>query len=275
MTLLNLAFNDIPRQAILTTASTETSDHPHENLFHGPSGVYWESDGDVMESLITLDLGASLTAQAEYIAFRGIRSMILSKGATTISLELHGSTDNFGASDDTLFSFFNVELTDLIGTHDEDLIITGAASGFYRYFRIEVISILPVQHLIQKCYFGMFFNFDGRSPRYSFTNNVNTGNNRGFIADAGTMFSTSSGRARRELALTWHGIPDDTFDFYRQNIEQFTADYPIFLYAPDTFDHYVLENLLAFGWLTSNDTSGDQWRDTNIISTTFTEDIIG
>ena len=275
MSTFNIAYNDIPRRAALITAGNENANHPHENLFYGPTGIYWQSNGNQTASTITLDLGSGNTAPVDYLALRGLRTMIQGKGGATVDVELHGSTDNFAASDVTIITMLDIELTDLRGRYNEDLIETIPLSTAYRYWRIEINSTSGITHLLHKAYFGRLFNFGGISPRYPFSSNLDTGAGRGFISDAGTTFSTSSGRAVSQKQLSWHGLSDAITEEFREKIEPYLSDFPVFLYTPLAFPHVVIANLIVFGWLSSQISSGDKYTNANSISMNFREDILG
>lgn len=273
MTVLSILHNELPRLAISTAASTEHADFPHENLFHGGSTIYWKSASTTTQSLFTIDLGSGNERGCDFIAVRGLKQLY-SQTPGTVDLQLRASTDNFSVSDIEILRDSDILESELIGNYNEDFVIKGSLSSSYRYWRVKLVTTNLVVQSMRKVYFGESFNFSNRSPSYPFTNSLITDNNRQFVSDGGTIFKTSSGRGREEKQLFWKGISDDILNSFRDDIERYLSDYPIFLYSPDSFDHYVLKNNLLFGWANTEVRSGGVWKDQNQISMNFVEDLI-
>lgn len=274
MTVLNIAYNKLPRLAAVTSASSEHADRPHTNLFYGGSGIYWETDSTETSATITLDMGSGNTYAAEYFICRGINMLIANKGGATVDVELRASTDDFSASDVLILEKQDVGLDDLVGPRNEDLIVTGSLSTAYRYWQLKITSTSAITYYLRKFYFGEFFNFNNRSPRYPYDYRSNNSQGGAFQSDSGVTFSTSRGRSRRELTFNWYGFSDSVRDTYTDEIEQFLADYPIIFYAPDTFEHNPIANTLLCAWVQSNVRSGDNWKDENFCSMNVIEDLV-
>lgn len=273
MTMFNIAYNSIPRDSLITTPSSEDSDYPHENLFHGSSTIYWKTAAAVTSSNIVFDLGSGNSAAVEYAILHGLRPLLASTPGT-VGVQVRASTDNFSGSDDLILSDSNVQIADLVGPHADTLVLTDTVSSAYRYWKLVITTTNSVKHILNKFYLGEFFNFSNRAPRYPYTPGLNTGNSRGFIADAGTVFSTSSGRPREERLLVWHGIPDSVLNTFTTQIRRYLSDFPLFLYTPDSFTHNPLPDNILFGWASVEVESGEQWLNTNIVTMNFIEDII-
>jgi hypothetical protein len=271
-----LLYNDIPRRAALTTTTSENADYPHENVFYGSKTLHYETAAAVTSSSITLDMGSGNTASARYIALSGVNGMI-AQTPGTLTIQLRASTDNFAASNVLILEKAAIVSGDLIGTYNEELMIEQEApSTAYRYWRILTTSSNSIIHKYRKIYFGDYYDFGGRSPKYPYKSNPETNiTNKGFMSDAGTNFVTSSGRAVNNVSLTWHALPDSEKEIYFSKIGNYTADYPLFLYEPLTFDHKVLRNRIMFGWAATESASHNRWKNANEISMRFVEDILG
>ncbi len=275
MSALKLAYNDIPRIAGTSAASSEDADHPHENLFYGGKTIFWQSASAVTESYVTIDLGAGNTASAEYFIASGVNSMI-AQTPGTLTIQLRASTDNFVASNVLILEKAAIVAGDLLGTYDEEIVKTGSLSTGYRYWRMRITTSNAIYHKLRKFYFGQFFDFSGRSPRYPYDRNFNSNvRGKGFISDAGTSFISSSGRARLELELSWHGIPDSVRDDFEDKIGKYASDFPIFIYEPDDFGHNVVKNRVMMGYLSYAYRSHGAWKNAGEIGAAIVEDLVG
>ncbi len=276
MSKFKISYNDIPRRAASTSLTTgsENANHPHENLFYGTSGIYFVSNASVTETAITLDLGSGVTATVDHMIIRGI-NLFLQNSVGTRRIRLRGSTDNFSASNVVVLDSgdFTTNAA-FLGSQSDDLVITGTESSAYRYWRVQITTSSACLHYLRKVYFGKFFDFGDRTPSYPYIPGLEVPN-QGFESDAGTIFSTSNGYAKRSLSLNYKGITDDIRDEFRTKIGQYLADFPVFLYSESDLGHDVLDSSrVLFGWLTAN-YSAEQWKDNNKIGLTFREDLFG
>lgn len=268
-----IGFNDIPRRAISSSANSENADYPHENLFYGGKTIFWQSAAAVTSSQITFDLGSGITSAAEYFAVAGLNS-IIAQTPGTLTLQLRASTDNFAASDVLISEATPLTSANLIGTYDEDYLKSFTLSTAYRYWRFKITTSNAVYHKLRALYFGAFFDFDGKSPRYPYDISPRQAGGS-FISDAGTMFATSSGRAKYRGNLAWTGITDAVRNEFFEKIGRYLMDYPIFFYEPDDFTHTVLPNRILFCMAENNYKSHPRWKNVGEIELQFTEDIIG
>jgi len=272
---LKIAYNDIPRSLVTSTASSENTLYKHLNLFNSTKTIFWQTASAVTESTITLDLGSGVTKSAEYIIISGLNH-ILAQSFTSLNIELRASTDNFATSNVAILTKNGIVSSDLIGSHNEELIITGTQSTAYRYWRLRIVTGSAVIHKARKVYFGSFFDFNGRSPSYpySFTDTANPFN-RAFVSDAGATFTTSYGRSKRKYELEYKGITDAIREDFYTKIGQFSNDFPVYLYEPTGFEHKVFKNKIFFGWLSHSYTSNQLWKDVGSFKINLLEDILG
>jgi hypothetical protein len=273
---LKLLYNDLPRQIATSAASSEDAFFSHENLFYGSKTLLWQTGNAVTSSSITMDFGSGNTKAARYFVASGVNGMI-AQTPGTLTIQLRASTDNFSSSNVLILEKAAIVTADLIGTYNEELFVfQEALSTAYRYWRIVITTTNAVIHRLRKFYFGDWFDFDNRSPRFPYSSNPETNaGNKGFEADAGTNFKTSSGRPVNNLTIGYHAISDDLKETYFSKIGNYTADYPIFLYEPADFANKLLRNRIMFGWIRSRSNSHSRWKNANEIAIDFVEDILG
>ncbi len=275
MTNIKIAYNDIPFRAVLTTASSENTDYPHQNLFGTSKTLHWESASAVTSSTITLDLGVGNTASIDHAILSGLNA-ILAQTSGTLGVYIRGSTDNFVGSNVVVLSNANVLASDLVGSHNEEFVLEGALSTAYRYWRLHITTANSVIHKLRNLFLGVYFDFSGRSPSYPYSIGLNSNAlSKGFVGDANTMFVSSSGRTRREYSLSWKGITDAVREDFYAKIGEYLSDFPFYLVLPTGFTHQILKNKLMYGWGNSSYDSNEKWKNSGYISFTFYEDILG
>jgi len=268
---LKLAYQDIPLSAVTSEANSEEDDHPHHNLIYGSSSLFWRRGADGTQSTITFDLGSGNTRAVEYAIFRGA-NLLIAEADNEVDLSIRGSTDNFSVSDVSVLSTTNITDSDLTGPHNEDIILTGSLSTAYRYWRIQIDSTTSFQHLLRKCFFGQFFDFDSNADvRYPYQANYDK-LGMGFTSDAGTQFRSYSGKRRRQYRFNWNGMSDSVREDFEEKVLKYAAFMPIFLYE-DAQNHAPLNAFeLVYGWVNGTFESGE-WEDLNSLSLDFVEDL--
>lgn len=276
MTVLNFSFNDLAARAesIAVTVGSENALHPAENLFNGGSGLYFASNAAVTATRIVLDLGSGNTGQIDHAIIRGV-NLFLQNTTGTRRIKILASTDNFSASNVTILD--SGDFTDgsaFVGTQGDDLVLTGSLSSSYRYWALDLASGSGF-HYLRKCYIGQFFNFEGRSPSYPYSKNYDIPN-IAIRADGGPVFSSSRGYPATALNLGYVHISDALRAEFEEKIGKYKNDYFVFLYAPDSFDHKVLDTYkVIFGKILTSQFTAQQWKDHNALSIEFLEDVIG
>lgn len=271
-----LAYNEISRKAVATSASSENSDYPHENALQGAKTTYWQTSGAVTESSIVWDLGASGAQGVDYLIISGLLH-ILALTPGQLDIELRASTDNFSVSDDLIDSQTDVQEGDLVGTYGEDFLLElGSTSSSYRYWKVVFSTTNSVIHKVRSIALGLYYDFGGRSPSYPYqlSQNSNAGN-KGFESDAGTVFKTSSGRARRQYVFVWKKITDAVRETFFEEIAQFTSDFPIWIVQPSDASHEVLPDRLILAWASFSYNTNENWKNLGMVEGTFLEDILG
>lgn len=262
--------------AALAPVALGPSDLPVNNLFYGGSTIYWRNSTSqaIGRSVFTLAIGSDYATETlDYIAIRGL-NLMFKNGSGNIAITVSGSTDNFVASNVTLLSVTGLTAANLVGPFLEDYILTGTLSSAYRYFRVTIDSQNEIPHRIRKIYIGKLFDFGGRSPYYPYTPGY-ADNGSPFTSDSGSIFKTSLGRRPRALQFAWRGVTDAVRIEYDKQINQYLADYPIFLYETPDCDHEPLNgDTLVFGWA-SSEIGTKEWKNNNQISLSLREDIVG
>ena len=264
-----LGTNRLARIAQSITADGST-DGVIQNLLFGSSSIFWERATAGTQSRIEFDLGVGVSQVAHFLYVRGVELyQAISAGASTI--KLFGSNDNFSSETELL----SIDLTTTpVGTYGEDLIdYDSTITTAYRYFALQLDSANSVKHILRKAYFGRFINF-GRDPSYPYDANLRD-DQRAFVADAGTVFKTSSGRRALSLQFGWKGIADSVRNSLITDVERYTNDSPVFLYQPSGSTHSPLCGYTTvFGWASVTQAT-DFWKNINNVSLVLSEDIVG
>lgn len=274
MEALKISFNDIPARCLASSASSENAFYPHQNVLGGSKTIHWESAVAVTESTITMDLGSGNTASIDHAIISGLNA-ILALTPGTLNVYIEGSTNNFSSSS-IVFSKLNVLAGDLIGTYKEELLLEGASSTAYRYWRLRTTTSNSVIHKLRKLALGLYYSFGNRSPRFPYEISQSANPlDKGFMSDAGTMFVSSSGRAGRSYNLQWNGISDDERENFMAKIGQYLSDWPLWFVEPVNFPHRVFPDRIFYAWMNSPTYSTDQWSDNNFLQSIIKEDILG
>ena len=270
---LQIAFLEVPFDALSSSATSEDSDYPHENLFFGGSSLLYKTSSTATSNNIDLDLGSGFTSSIDYLILRGCNLLVGSAGESNAGVSIIGSTDNFSSSNNTIFSNTTIETSDLTGPRTEDLILSGSTSTAYRYWRVQTTSTGSVYHTYRKIYCGNLFDFGGISPVYPYSPNYSD-TLKGFTSDSGALFKTTSGYRRRVYTFTWNGVTDAYRDEFDSKVNKYANDFPVYLYQPSSATHSPLNGHdLVCCWIDSVSWSSGEWKDVNSVTVSFVEDI--
>lgn len=272
---LKIGYNDIPRKSgTILSNRTANAFYPFNNLFYSGSGIYWKNAANQTSTTFEFALSSLFANQGiEYICLRGA-NLLFALGSGNVSIEVRGSTDGFAVSNDSLLSASGLTAANLVGPRGEDLIVIGSLSSAYSSFRVILTTANSCLHALRKIYFGKFFDFDGRSPFYPYSPNLEP-QGVGFKSEGGARFKTSKGRRPWVYEFAWRNIPDSTRKEWLENIAAYFDDFPIFVYQTTDTDHNPLNSgKLLWAWAES-ETIADQWKDNNTTTIILREDIVG
>lgn len=257
---LLIAFPDIPfkasYQGTITPVEAAPAGYDEGYTIAGARHKHYRRSTPNERAYITYDMGSAYTDQAEYfILSRADLVEAISTGACDITLR--GSTDNFAASDVTLLSLLNITEADLVGPHLEDVIVTGALSAAYRYFRLQVLDSGNAKDWeLGQIYFGQFFDF-GRDPSYPRRMEQK-------------LLARDARFEQLEFQFTWNGITDDKQIEFINTIYTYKEVHPVFLYST-SFDDVLAGNKLVYCKITDGVFKPGPTKDMNAITLTFEE----
>lgn len=271
MAELEILFPKIAIDAVTTTVNDEDPDFPHENLFRGGSNTIFRRNSNGTQTTIDFDLGSGNTQTIDFAYFRGA-NLLIAEADAEVDLSIHASTDNFSASDVTILSISDIESSDLTGTYNEDILLTGTTSTAYRYWRIQIDSDTSFKHVLRACYFGNRRTL-GRSPSFPYSGNFQDQGNR-FQADSGSMYSSSSGRLGKQYSFNWQAITDANRDTFEDEVAKYKYDVPVVLYEPSGGLHLTLNGKeTVFGWFENQWQSVGPKAGFNAMKLDFIEDL--
>jgi hypothetical protein len=262
--------NDIGRQATFAFAESADTGFAWENLFYGGSNLIGGTTG-TSSGWLNFDLGAGNSDTIDFIAIRG--AAILLASASTITVDVEGSNDNFSTS--TAIFTKALDRGDLVGSVSDDWIEFFTESAAFRFFRVRFYSGSSHFHGVRKLYLGKAFNFDGIAPKYPYNLNLMNAAGDIFATRSGSAFSSSSGKSFNTLQGGYHGISDAARDVFVEKVVRHCADYPLWVYTESDFGHAILRDTRAlFCWARFETLSGEQWRNNNSINFMLREDVI-
>lgn len=266
--------NDIGRRAAVSTSEPYSTDFPAVNFFYGGSNLIAKrSEAGTSTSNIQLDLGAGASDTVDFVAFRGVN--LLRAIGLSFTLLVRGSNDNFVST--TNIYNDTITVTDAVGSTSDDWIEFATESAAYRYFDIRISGTASgaLRYGGRKLYIGTAFDFGGIAPRYPYSLNLINPAQSPMDLRAGSAFGSSSGKSFYILEGSYHGISDALRDQFVEKVVRYSADYPMWVYTDDSFGHGITSDFNSlFGWCSFEITSGEQWKDNNVIRFRVREDVI-
>lgn len=168
----------------------------------------------------------------------------------------------------------NIQTQTLKGPYQQDYFATISGATAQRYHRVRFTVTGSSTLDCSKTIFGTRFQFGGRGPRYPYAAGFED-ERRGFAADAGTVFKTTTGKRRRVYQFQWL-VDNATRELFEETVGRVRDDYPVFLLERDTagLNHRPLQGYeLIYAWIDSYRITSRDWRDLNEIAIRFIEDI--
>ncbi|RMD51440.1 hypothetical protein D6827_02250 [Candidatus Parcubacteria bacterium] len=271
MSTIKFSNFEIGRNAITSSASSEDTDFPHQNLFYGSAGLVWRTASQVTSSTITLDLGGGNELSADHAIFSGAKAMI-AQSPNDVDIELRASTDNFVTSDVLISSATNLQTSDLVGAEPDEIVLTFTATSVYRYWRIKITSTASIYHTLRKASFGTFFDFGGVGPAIDYNINLLL-SNIAFTGSALQQFGTTRGRKPFIANFSYKNISDSLRESWETNFIANAEDIPVYLYQATGEDADLISGKTVLLGRLASAQSNSTFKNINNIAFTFIEDI--
>lgn len=138
----------------LAAGSTASGDYDVDYLYNMLAGSWWKAANTTSPVYVTLDLGASVTATADYLVIYGHNLYTI--GATVV---LQYSTDNFAADVNDAFTAF-------AATSDAVILKEFTAPAVKRYWRLKISGTLSAAPYMALCIWGNKTELDYASSEF-------------------------------------------------------------------------------------------------------------
>lgn len=209
------------------TSGTDSTDHPASNATYGSRNDYVQANSAAMASVIQWDLGAAVTATAEFLFIAGAK-LTKAQNATRILL----GANSGGGSTNIIGTTASLQTRTYTGPRSDDLIF---ASGFnddvggslpsaaFRYWTLEIshASLTDVWRF-RKAYFGLFLDF-GHDPVYE-----------GFALSS-SVESDWNREPRQPFTLKWKGVTNSKRNSFISNIYRYRDVMGVVLYDTNNY----------------------------------------